>query len=159
MIIGRCLFLLIVANSAPILARDLLGERGNWPIDRGIVYRDGRPLLGPTKTLRGILAAVCATGLAALPVDIDVITGALFGLCSMLGDLASSFIKRRLGLESSASVLGLDQGLEALCPLLVFRVRFDLQVADIVVISAAFFVLDLVLSPLLYRLHIRNRPR
>ncbi len=159
MVIGRCLFLLIVANSAPIITRNLLGKRGNWPVDGGIVYRDRRPLFGPTKTMRGMLASVCATGLAALLVNTDFVAGALFGLCSMLGDLGSSFIKRRLGVESSASVLGLDQGLEALCPILEFRVRFDLQVADILAISTAFFVLDLVLSPLLYRLNIRNRPR
>lgn len=157
--IGRCLVLLIVANSAPIFARILLGVWSNWPIDGGIVYRDGRPLLGPTKTLRGLLAAVCATGMAAPLIDIDIITSALFGFCSMLGDLASSFIKRRLGVESSTSVLGLDQGLETLCPLFVFRERFDLQLADIFIISAIFFALNIVFSPLLSRLHIRHRPR
>jgi predicted CDP-diglyceride synthetase/phosphatidate cytidylyltransferase len=157
--IGRCLVLLIVANSAPILARNLLGEQGNWPVDRGLAYRDGRPLLGPTKTLRGMLAAICATALVAPLVDINVVSGALFGFCSMLGDLVSSFTKRRLGIESSASVLGLDQGLEALCPLFVFRVWFDLKLADIFIISVAFFALNIVFSPLLHRLHIRSRPR
>lgn len=156
--IGRCLVLLTVANGAPIMLRNLLGQRGNWPVDGGTVYRDGRPLFGPTKTLRGMLASICASGLAALLINIDLLTGALFGLCAMLGDLGSSFIKRRLGVASSARVLGLDQGLEALCPLLVFRQQFDLQLADILVISFVFLVLDCALTSLLHQLHIRNRP-
>lgn len=157
MAIGRCLVLLTVANGAPVMLGTLLGKRGNWPVDGGLVCRDGRPLFGPTKTIRGLLASVCATGPAALLVKADFVTGVLFALCAMLGDLGSSFIKRRLGVESSAPVWGLDQGLEALCPLLVLRQRFDLQVADMLVISTVFLVLDCALSPLLYRLHIRQR--
>lgn len=155
--IGQCLFLLIVANGVPIIARELLGDRGNCPVDCGIVWRDERPLLGPTKTVRGILAAVCATGLTAPLASVSVVTGTLFGLCSMFGDLLSSFIKRRLDVKSSDRVLGLDQGLEALCPVLVFRDQFDLQVLDALAIIVAFFVLEIVLSHLLYRLPTRNR--
>jgi CDP-2,3-bis-(O-geranylgeranyl)-sn-glycerol synthase len=76
----------------------------------------------------------------------------------MGGDLLASFIKRRLGITSSASALGLDQSLEALVPALVCRTPFAFQATDILIIVLAFFVLEIMLSRLLYRLHIRNRP-
>lgn len=156
--IVQVLFLLLVANGAPILARNLLGDHLSHPVDFGINGPDGRPLLGPTKTIRGLLAALVGTACAAPLVGVSWETGALFGLCTMLGDLGSSFLKRRMGVRSSESVLGLDQGLEALCPILALGRQFALQLADVFAIVAAFFVIEIVLSRLLYRLHIRNRP-
>jgi hypothetical protein len=156
--IVQVLFLLIVANGVPILARRLLGARCNQPVDFGVVWLDGRPLLGPTKTIRGILAAFLITGLVAPFVGMSFGAGSFFGLCTMAGDLASSFIKRRLGMRSSERVPGLDQSLETLCPILVFRRQFALQLTDILAIVVAFFVLDIVISRLLYWLHIRHRP-
>jgi CDP-2,3-bis-(O-geranylgeranyl)-sn-glycerol synthase len=154
----QALFLLLVANGMPILARNLLGAHLSHPVDCGINGPDGRSLLGPTKTIRGVLAALGGTACAAPLVGVSWETGTLFGLWTMLGDLGSSFLKRRLGVSSSESVLGLDQGVEALCPLLALGRQFAFQVADIFVIVAAFFVMEIVLSPLLYRLHIRDRP-
>jgi CDP-2,3-bis-(O-geranylgeranyl)-sn-glycerol synthase len=156
-IIGQLLVLLVVANGAPIIARNLLGTRGNWPVDFGCVFVDRRPLLGPSKTIRGVLAAVCATGIVAFFLDVPFVIGALFGLYTMVGDLVASFLKRRLGLPSSDSALGLDQGLEALCPVLLLQQYWSLRFADIVAVVVAFFVLEIVLSRVLYKLHIRQR--
>ena len=47
------LLLLGVANSAPIAARRLLGDRWAAPLDFGLNFVDGRPLLGRGKTIRG----------------------------------------------------------------------------------------------------------
>ena len=157
-IIAQLLLLLVVANGAPIITQNIFGDRFTQPLDCGIIFFDGRPLLGPTKTIRGIIFAVFTTALIAPLLGIFFVTGALFGLCTMLGDLVSSFIKRRLNINSSDSALGLDQGLEALLPVLIFRSQFALQAIDIFAIVGAFFLLEIVLSPLLYRLHIRNRP-
>ena len=156
--ITRILGLLVVANGAPILARDLLWERWGWPLDLGSRFVDGRPLLGPSKTIRGVMAAIVATGCTACLFGMPAATGAWVGLWAMIGDLLSSFIKRRLGIASSDSALGLDQGLEALVPTLVMRVPWRLSVTDILVITALFFVVDVMLSRLLYKLHIRQRP-
>lgn len=156
--IGQCLVLLLVANGAPIIARDLLKNHWSYPIDGGKTWYDGRPLFGPAKTVRGLLAAGLATGCAALPVGRSFLYGVLFGLCAMGGDLISSCLKRRLGLKSSESALGLDQSLEALDPALVFQTSFAFEVADIITVVLAFFVVELGLSRLLYRLHIHDRP-
>jgi CDP-diglyceride synthetase len=156
--IGQFLFLLLVANGAPIIARDLLKEHLNYPIDGGRIWYDGRPLFGPAKTVRGLLAAGIATGCAAPLVGRPLLLGVLLGLCAMGGDLLSSCIKRRLGIKSSARALGLDQSLEALVPVLVLQTSFAFQTVDIVIVVLAFFVLEIGLSRVLYCLHIRDQP-
>lgn len=45
--------LLGFANGAPIIVRNLLGDRFRWPIDANLKLVDGHPLFGPSKTVRG----------------------------------------------------------------------------------------------------------
>lgn len=162
------LLLLIIANGSPILARNLLHDRWQQPVDAGLCFVDGRPLLGPAKTWRGIVAACLLTGIAATLLGLPLVTGLLVALAAMLGDLLSSFIKRRLGLVSSSMALGLDQVPESLLPLLLIKFYGSqllpavqpaaiswMQVGQIIVM---FFVAELLLSRILYYLHIRNRP-
>src|SRR6478752_380374 len=52
------LILISAANGAPVLFARLLRARFAHPIDGGIVLRDGHPLLGRSKTWRGLAAAV-----------------------------------------------------------------------------------------------------
>ena len=157
-VIGQLLVLLLVANGAPIIARDLLGDRGHWPLDGGWIFFDGRPLLGPSKTIRGLVAAISATGCVGLVFGIDFATGATVGLSAMIGDLLSSFLKRRLGIASSDSALGLDQGFEALVPVLLMQAQWALRFSEILAIMVTFFIVDVALSRLLYKLHIRKKP-
>ncbi|HQC73688.1 MAG TPA: CDP-archaeol synthase, partial [Candidatus Competibacteraceae bacterium] len=129
-----------------------------WLLDGGRVLADGQRLFGTTKTWRGLLAAVLMTGSGALLLGVPAAVGALIGLLAMAGDLLSSFIKRRLGRPSSSMMLGLDQVPEALLPLLAVREAFALDAPAIVVTVIAFLLLDLLLSQVLYRLGIRQRP-
>jgi len=76
----------------------------------------------------------------------------------MVGDLLSSFVKRRLDRRPSSQAIGIDQIPEALLPLLACRAALGLGLLDIVVVVAAFFVGELVVSRLLFRLHIRDEP-
>ena len=80
------------------------------------------------------------------------------GLLAMCGDLVSSFVKRRLGMSPSSRALGLDQIPEALIPLWVFREDFGLSWASLVYTVAAFFILELVLSRILFKLRVRKQP-
>src|SRR3974390_2699197 len=93
-LIVRMLVLLSVANGAPVLARDLLRNRFAPPVDGGAKFSDGRPLLGTSKTFRGIALAVAATSLCAPLLGWGWGIGFRIGLAAMVGDLASSFIKR-----------------------------------------------------------------
>jgi len=108
--------------------------------------------------VRGLVLSVACTMLAAPLLGFEWITGAGLASASMCGDLLSSFIKRRLGLRAHSQAFGLDQIPESLLPLLVLRHQLSLGYGDIAIIVAAFIVLELVLSHLLFKLHIRDRP-
>ena len=75
----------------------------------------------------------------------------------MTGDLFSSFIKRRLGLPPSSMALGLDQIPELLLPALVYKNLTTFTLVDIVIVTTLFLVGELVLSRLLFKLHIRDQ--
>ncbi len=156
--IARILLLLVLVNGAPILARNLLGERLSRPIDGGHLYRDGRPWLGPAKTWRGLAAALILGALASPLLGLPLLLGLAATVASMTGDLVSSFFKRRLGLASSSMALGLDQVPEALFPALVLAPFLSLGPGEILLIVALFFVVELLLSRLLFRLGIRREP-
>lgn len=153
-----CLLLLVIANGAPVLAAHILGERLGWPLDGGIRFFDQRPLLGPSKTIRGVIAAVVATALVSAAIGLPLRIGVLVAVWAMVGDLLSSFIKRRLAMAPSSMALGLDQGLESLLPLLAVRSHFGLSFPQIVVTVFAFLVVELALSYILFKLDIRKRP-
>lgn len=76
----------------------------------------------------------------------------------MIGDLMSSFVKRRLKMETSAMALGLDQIPESLLPALLATMFFSLNLVDIIVIVAMFLCIELLMSMLLFALGIRDRP-
>ncbi len=154
----QLLLLLAVANGTPILAKWLLRDRFSAPLDGGIILLDGEPLFGAAKTVRGIVLSIVCTAAAAFLLHLDWRTGALIAAMSMLGDLGSSLIKRRLHLPPHAQAFGLDQIPEALLPLVVIKAQFNLTSVDIAVLLIAFTVLELVLSRLLFWFKIRDRP-
>jgi hypothetical protein len=154
----RLLLLLGVANSAPIAARRLLGDRWAAPLDGGLDFVDGRPLLGPGKTIRGVAAAVVATALASWALGMSPQVGALLGAVSMAGDALASFVKRRLGVAPSGRATGLDQVPESLLPLLAVQGMLDLSAVQILAVTIAFFILEIPLARWAFRLGLRERP-
>ncbi len=91
----QLLLLIIIANGAPILIRLLLNYDFNLVIDIGKKLPDNKPILGLSKTWRGIFAAFVATSVAAWLLGYTPQTGFLVAFYAVLGDLLSSFIKRR----------------------------------------------------------------
>ncbi|MGZ4996358.1 MAG: CDP-archaeol synthase [Methylobacter sp.] len=150
--------LLIVANGAPVLINKTLGTQWAWPVDNGLKLRDGHRLFGDTKTWRGLFSAVLFTTLTAILGGIDLLTGVLFGLLTMSGDLLASFIKRRVGYVESSQARGLDTVPESLLPALLLKEPLMLSLIDIILIVVFFFLIEELISPVLYRLHIRKRP-
>jgi CDP-2,3-bis-(O-geranylgeranyl)-sn-glycerol synthase len=87
---------------------------GGPPIDGGTAYRDGRRLFGDGKTVRGFILGVLA-GVAVGGVELwvqtlggwtfswyflpshTIVTVTTFAVGALLGDLAKSFVKRRIG--------------------------------------------------------------
>src|SRR5882672_5142146 len=108
-LILQLVILVALANGAPVVAKKVLGEHFAWPVDGGQVFLDGRPWLGKSKTWRGVLLALVATGAGAPLIGQTLDIGLLVGATAMAGDMLSSFLKRRLDLPSSARATGLDQ--------------------------------------------------
>ncbi|MCG6935738.1 MAG: CDP-archaeol synthase, partial [Proteobacteria bacterium] len=90
----KLLLLVMVANGVPVLACWLLQDRLARPIDNGLILADGQPLLGRSKTWRGLLITVLITPGVALLLGLGASTGLIIASMAMLGDLTSSFIKR-----------------------------------------------------------------
>ncbi len=156
--IVQLLVLLAIANTAPIVGKRLFGARLAYAIDGGLQFFDGRPLFGPSKTIRGLVLAVLVTSAAAPLIAVTWQTGALIGSLAMVGDLLSSFLKRRLKLPPSSKATGLDQVPESLLPTLACRGILSLSTLDIVVCVLVFLVGEIILARLSYRLRFRDRP-
>ena len=157
-LILKFVLLLAIANGTPVIAEKLLGRFLSYPLDAGKTFIDGRPLLGSSKTIRGIVVAVLATSACAPVLGIAWTTGLLVGVAAMAGDLISSFIKRRMGRPPSSRALGLDQIPESLLPALACKGLLALTAADVIAIVALFSVGELILSRLLFKMHIRKEP-
>lgn len=154
----KLFLLLLVANGAPIVTRKLLGSRFDMALDGGMRTPGGRRWLGPSKTLRGLVAAILATALLAPLLGFSWDLGIIFGSLAMLGDLSASFIKRRLGLPSSSRANGLDQIPESLFPLLYCTVSLGLGCESLLLTVLAFWISGILLSRFLYRIGIRRHP-
>lgn len=149
--------LLVIANGAPMVLSVVLTNRGR-PVDGGRVLADGHPLLGASKTWRGLAVAVVATALAAWLLGLGLVFGASFGLVAMAGDLMSSFIKRRLGFVASDRARWLDQIPEALLPALLALWWLGVGWDVVIAVTLIFAALNIWGSPLLHRWGIRHQP-
>ena len=131
----------------------IFGNPGQWIRDL-----DGSIAFQVVSNAAEMLAAILATSVAALALSLPVYIGVLIAAFAMLGDLISSFAKRRLGIASSDMALGIDQIPESLLPLLVVGSQYKLDGTQIMLAVVAFFAIELILSRVLYNLKIRDRP-
>ena len=156
--VTKLLILITIANGAPVIAQRIWGEKGSQPIDFDSLWYDERPVFGPSKTFRGLICSLAATAVIAPMLRLDWKIGLVAGAAAMVGDLLSSFTKRRFGLTAGARATGLDQIPESLIPALLCAEQLDLSWLDVLLVACAFFVGELIFSRVLYRLHIRRRP-
>jgi CDP-2,3-bis-(O-geranylgeranyl)-sn-glycerol synthase len=154
----QLLVLMTLANGTPIVAKKIFGSRFALPLDAGIIFFDGRPVFGASKTMRGIVVSILITSAIAPFIGLDLTIGAIVASSAMAGDLFSSFVKRRLNFPPSSQALGLDQVPESLFPMLACRDALSLTIADIALGVGIFFIGELILSRLLFRAHLRDEP-
>lgn len=115
----------ILANMAPLFVKKI--PFLNVPMDFGLTIK-GKPILGPKKTFRGLVAGVIM-GVLVMHILYMVykytpyknltifsfekinfyLLGFLMGFGVIMGDAIASFIKRRLGKAPSESIIVLDQ--------------------------------------------------
>lgn len=152
------LLLILVANGAPVLLSYLLSHRVSLPVDCGLKLKDQQYLLGRTKTWRGIVASVIATVAMAVLLNYEASTGFMIAVLAMIGDLFSSFIKRRLKKPESSQAFLLDQIPESLFPSLWLMKLTYIDLTQVIVIVGCFIIIELVLSKILYKVGIRKHP-
>ena len=157
-LILQFLVLLTLANGTPVIAKKLLGDVFARPLDGHAVFLDGRPLVGPSKTIRGIVLSILVTTLCAPLIGLHWNTGFVVATMAMAGDLFSSFLKRRMNLPPSSQAIGLDQIPESLFPALACQSILELTVLDIVTVVAIFFIGEVILSRMLFKWGVRDRP-
>jgi len=157
-LILQLLVLLTVANGVPVIVKKLSGKLFAQSLDGGVIFLDRQPLFGSSKTIRGILFSIILTTAFAPLIGLEWKIGVVVAIMAMTGDLFSSFLKRRMKLPSSSQAIGLDQIPESLFPVLACQPMLGLTVLDIVVVVALFFIAGNLLSVLLFKWGIRDRP-
>lgn len=157
-LVVQILALLALANGTPVIAKDIFGDLFAIPIDGNAKFIDGRPIFGSSKTIRGLLLSVLVTSAVAPVIGMNWKVGAIVASVAMAGDLCASFLKRRMKLQPGAKATGLDQLPESLFPAIACRSVLPLSVGVVVAVTALFFIGELLLSPALYHLHLRDRP-
>jgi len=135
---------------------------GGTPVDMGKTWSDGRRVLGDGKTWRGfVLGVACgvvvgiaqivardAFGFTSLPAH-TLTTVCILAFGALLGDMAKSFVKRRLGKESGEEWLIADQYdlvVGSLGLLIVFQYDWFMEN-----VTLGVFIWILILTPLLHR--------
>jgi len=95
------------ANAAPVIFG------GGTPLDLGKKFLDGKPIFGRNKTFLGFFSGLAVGTLVGFAEHLLFRYSVLFGfatsLGALLGDLAESFLKRRLGLPPGAVLPVADQ--------------------------------------------------
>lgn len=114
----RILLLIVpmyVANGSAVLFK------GNTRLDFGKNFFDNRPVFGNGKTFRGTIFSIIAGTIAAFAIALlfpeivknyssnYFLAGFLLSVGAIGGDLAASFLKRRLGLKQGEEFFPLDQ--------------------------------------------------
>ena len=162
-LVFKILFFLLWVNGLPPLVCILVSDRYNQPIDGGRLWFDGKPVFGPHKTIRGLLASLLG-GTALFPL-LGVVwwCATLAALLAMAGDLLSSFIKRRRTLPSGEDVIVLDQFFESLFPTLFLSFFISLTWIQVATVLACFIFIAYWCSRfqqyILYRPPLKNYPR
>ena len=154
----QLVLLLTVANVTPVIVKRIFGTWADRAIDGGMRLADGRFVFGSSKTIRGIVSSVIATGLTAAGLSLTLYTGFIIALGAMAGDLTSSFIKRRLGLEPGSKATGLDQVPESLLPSLFASTILPLTAGDIAAIVLIFFCGEVLFARVFFWAGVRDRP-
>jgi len=134
---------------------------GGTPIDRGRTYPDGRRILGDGKTFRGFIIGI-GSGILVGMIQITIQSGGgwsgipdhtplsitLLSIGALSGDLAKSFIKRRLGKERGERWNIADQ-YDLVAGALLLNVVFNLNWL-ISAVSLIIFLWILILTPFLH---------
>lgn len=150
------------ANAAPVLFG------GGHAIDFGKKFVDGKPVFGQNKTIRGFIAGLLIGMLVgwaqeslAPSVGLEkgsVLLGFSISLGALIGDLAGSFIKRRLTLKPGAAFPISDQMDFVLAALLFSLPVKPPTISYAVIIIALTLPIHLLANVIAYLLRVKKTP-
>ena len=150
------------ANGAPVIFG------GGRSIDSGKLFIDGKPLFGSHKTIRGFIAGLAigtfvgwlqeAIAPAAGFPKGSVLLGFMLSLGAMIGDLAGSFLKRRLSLDPGAPLPIIDQIDFALMALLMAALVKPPTIVMTIIILVLTVPIHLLINMLAYLLGLKKTP-
>ena len=106
----------------------------------------------------GLRKPVAATAVIAPLLGLTLAAGSIVAALAMIGDLFSSFVKRRLRFPPSSQAIGLDQVPESLLPLLACQKMLSLTLIDVSIAVGVFLIGELIISRVLYALRLRDEP-
>ena len=156
MLFVKLLILLWLVNFVPPFLALIFESKWNWPVDCGYRCPDGRLLFGSHKTIRGALGGIISGGVICLALGFPLWLGLAAGFLSMLGDLFSSFVKRRFSFSSGDAVPGLDQIPEGLLPFLLIAPYYSLSAGYILLFGFVFGLVAYYGSVFLNRILLRR---
>ncbi len=163
MVVLELVLFLVWVNFLPFGAYLAMGGRWDYPVDARRVWRDGRRVLGAHKTWRGCVVSVLGGAAIAPLLGLSVEQATLAATLAMTGDLATSFLKRRLSRPSGEPRLGLDQLLEGGLPMAVLSPALGLAAWEVAAVLALFVPINHLGSRffhyVLYRPPLENYPR
>ena len=166
----------MAANGAPVVVGHYLKSKGRkpHPVDGGRRWRDGRRILGDGKTWEGLIAGILVGAMVGVLFSSYIvgdllagaIVGAVSGLGALLGDMAASFLKRRLNIPRGESAPILDQldfyvcALIALVALDYASKSLNLSIDPIaaIVFAPLIVVLHRLTNFLAYKLGMKDKP-
>ncbi len=150
-----------VGNMAPIWYGG-----GKDAIDGGKKWSDGRSVFGKGKTWRGFFSALVVATLTAFltfgvlheyDLTTQLIIGLLLGLGAMVGDLAGSFLKRRLNVPSGQPYYTDQLGFMIVAIAFAWPYLF-LAWDDVLVLLVITYVLHVVTNQIAFRAKFKSVP-
>ncbi len=146
------------ANAVPVLAG------GGSPLDSGRSFRDGRPIFGRNKTVRGFIAGLLVgigVGLAeSFLFGFPLLFGFAVSLGALVGDLCGAFVKRRLGIAPGGLLPVVDQ-LDFVLGALLFALPLSLPFLGWEVVVAVLLItppIHLLTNFVAYKLGLKKNP-
>ena len=163
-----------IANALPPLVKKI--NFLNYPVDFGVTLR-GRPLLGASKTIRGLFFAVLIAiiitycqavvykfqlgGISKIAV-IDYASVNIFylgfclGTAAMIGDLLASFLKRQLGIMAGQPFFFMDQLDWIISSGLAVFIIYSVKIKILLLAAIIYFVLHILVKWLGYFVGVNN---
>ncbi|MCH8908695.1 MAG: CDP-2,3-bis-(O-geranylgeranyl)-sn-glycerol synthase [Candidatus Heimdallarchaeota archaeon] len=144
---------------------------GLGAIDRGKLFRDGKPLLGKNKTIGGVLGGTITGGILGMAVvlffpdffkEVEVRNdlesfewyyGFILGFSALIGDAIGSFAKRRMNLKPGAPFPVVDQVGFVVSSFLIVAFFMSYPIIWVILVIPAAFFLHLTANIFSYKMN------